>query len=205
MNKLRNITRYVQENKKLFMFLVILVLIAITAGSIFSVTLTNNDSELVKNYLGNYLSSINNKEIIMLDSFISSLTSNSLLVLFIFILGLSFIGIPIILIVFFYKSFIFGFTLGSILINYKVKGIILSIIYMFPHQLLDIFILILFTIISFKTSKKILKAIIKKEALNYSFITKYLKITLIVMLSYIFISLYSSFIVPTILKYISIF
>ena len=205
MNKLRNITRYVQENKKLFMFLVILVLIAITAGSIFSVTLTNNDSELVKNYLGNYLSSINNKEVIMLDSFISSLTSNSLLVLFIFILGLSFIGIPIILIVFFYKSFIFGFTLGSILINYKVKGIILSIIYMFPHQLLDIFILILFTIISFKTSKKILKAIIKKEALNYSFITKYLKITLIVMLSYIFISLYSSFIVPTILKYISIF
>ncbi len=205
MNKLKNIKRYVLENKKLFMFLIVLVLIAITAGSIFSVTLTTSDTELVKNYLENYISSINNKEIIMLDSFFSSLSSNFLLVFSIFILGLSFIGIPIILIIFFYKSFVFGFTLGSILINYKVKGIVLSIIYMFPHNIIDLFTLILFCIMSFNISKKILNSIIRKDTINYSFVPKYLKRTVLVLLIYIVISLYSSFAVPTILRYISIF
>ena len=204
MNKLRNIKRFVQENKRIFMFLVILVLIAVTSGSVFSVTLKANDNDLVKNYLINYLSSINNKELVMIDSFISSITSNFLLIFSIFILGLSFIGIPILLIIFFYKSFIFGFTLGSILINYKIKGILLSIIYMFPHHLLDIFILILYTIMSFNISKKILNALLKKDTLNYNFISRYLKITLIVLLFYILISFYSSFVVPTILRYIKL-
>ena len=62
-----------------------------------------------------------------------------------------------------------------------------------------------FTSKDIQDENKEITRIFQKEALNYSFITKYLKITLIVMLSYIFISLYSSFIVPTILKYISIF
>lgn len=205
MNKLINIKRYVQKNKKVFMFLIVLVLIGITAGSIFSVTLKPNDNGLVKNYLENYLSSINNKEIVILDSFFSSITSNFFIIISIFLLGLSFIGIPIILIIFFYKSFIFGFTLGSILINYKIKGILLSIIYMFPHNLIDLFTLILFTIMSFNISKNVLNAVIRKDTLDYRFISKYIKRTILVFLIYTFISLYSSVVVPSILRYIQIF
>ena len=197
---MRHLKKYVVRNKKLFIFFSILVLIAIAAGSIFSVTLSSSDTELVKNYITNYISSIKNNELILFDSFISSLINNVSLIVILFLLGISVIGIPIVIIIFFYKSFIFGFTLGSILVNYKIKGILLSIIYMFPHNIIDIFILIIYSIVILNIFKKIISTVIKKEPLNLYYLKKYFKITLLVVLIYIFISLYSSYIVPILIR-----
>ena len=201
---MKKVKKYVVKNKKIFIFLSILVLIAITAGSIFSVTISSNDAELVKNYLANYITSINNNELIMLDSFLSSIINNFSLVFIVFLLGISFIGIPIIIIIFFYKSFIFGFTLGSILVNYKIKGILLSIIYMFPHNIIDIFVLIIYVVISINLTRNIIKSLLKKEPINTNIIKRYIKITLQVLIVYLVISVYSSYVVPLFIKAINI-
>lgn len=202
---MKHLKLYVLKNKRLIIFLSILVLIAIAAGSVLSVTISSNDNELVRNYLTNYISSINSKELVMLDSFLSSLINNTILVLSIFLLNLSLIGLPIILIIFFYKSFIFGFTIGSILITYKSKGIILSIIYMFPHNIIEILVLILYFIVSFNLIKKAIFNIINKEPLSLNKLKKYLIITLQVLIVYILISLYSSYIVPILIRSLNIF
>ena len=201
---MRHLKQYILKNKKLIIFLAILVLIAITTGSILSVTISSNDNELVKNYLTNYLTSINNKELVMTDSFLASLINNTTLVLSIFLLNLSLIGLPIILIIFFYKSFLFGFTIGSILVNYKAKGILLSIIYMFPHNLIDILILMFYFIVSFNLIRKTINNIINKEPINIKRIKRYFIITLQVLIAYILISAYSSYIVPILIRSINI-
>ena len=82
---MKHLKLYVLKNKRLIIFLSILVLIAIAAGSVLSVTISSNDNELVRNYLTNYISSINSKELVMLDSFLSSLINNTILVLLIFL------------------------------------------------------------------------------------------------------------------------
>lgn len=192
---------YFVVNKKLFLFLSILFVIGLIAGSVFSLTINETDSSLVTNYLKNYLNSITNNEINLLDSFISTISSDILLIVAVWLLGFSVIGIPIILILFFYKSFVFGFTIGSILINYKVKGILLSIIYMIPHHIIKILLLMILVIYAYSISIKILNAILKKKEISFSRVTTTYLILLGIILSIsLFLSLYSSFVVPKLIK-----
>lgn len=200
LDKLKN---YFVVNKNLFLFLSILLIIGIIAGSVFSITINKTDSELVTNYLKNYLNSIKSNEINLLDSFISTSVSDIGLVLFIWLLGFSVIGIPIIFILFFYKSFVFGFTIGSILINYKAKGILLSIIYMIPHHAIKLLIIMMLIIYAYIISVKIIKAILKRTEISFKSVTyKYLKLLGIVIAITTILSLYSSFIVPKLIKLI---
>ncbi|HPF83609.1 MAG TPA: stage II sporulation protein M [Bacilli bacterium] len=195
--------KYFIVNKKIFFFLSILLIIGIISGTIFSIVITDTDSKSVTDYLANYLDSIKNNSINLFDSFFSSSLSSIMISIIIFLLGLSVIGIPIIFIIFFYKSFIFGFTIGSILINYKVKGILLSIIYMLPHHVINILVLIVFIIYAYIISLSLVKAFFKREEINFKAITyKYLIMFIIVIGINILLSLYGSIIVPKLIKLI---
>lgn len=194
---------YFKVNKKLFLFLSILLVIGVISGSIFSITISKSDSEVVNTYLKNYISSIGNNEINLLDSFLSNSISNLLIIIIIWLMGLSVIGIPIVFIIFFYKSFIFGFTVGSILINYKVKGILLSIIYMFPHQIINLIVLMTLVIYSYIVSSKLLKALLKKDKIDFSSITHTYSLILgITILITLIFTAYASFIVSKLIKII---
>ena len=206
MKLLDKLKKYLKNNKKSLTFLMIIFLIGIISGSIFSVTLKESDNLLVKNYLDNFLVSIFDNNLIYFDSFISTLISNIIILICIWLFGISIIGLPIILIIFFYKSFILGFTLGSILLNYKVKGILLSVIYIFPHLIIDIFMLITFCIIAINISKKILSALLKKSEVSFKTISSNYLISLLICIGITLItSLYSSYLVPNIIKLIPLF
>lgn len=195
--------KYFNVNKKMFLFLTILLVIGIAAGSIFALTIIDADSEIVSAYLKSYLSSISENEISYFDSFISTFLSNTIIFLIIWILGFSIIGIPIILILFFYKTFIFGFVISSILINYKAKGILLSIVYMLPHHAIDLIILMILIIYSYTMSSKILKAVLKKEEISFKNMTNsYLIILGITLIFNLILSLYGSIAVPKIIEFI---
>lgn len=200
LDKLKN---YFFVNKNLFLFLSTLLIIGIVAGSVFSITINKADSELVTNYLKNYLNSIKANEINLLDSFISTSISDIGLVLFLWLLGFSVIGIPIIFMLFFYKCFVFGFTIGSILINYKAKGILLSVIYMIPHHVIKLIIIMMLIIYAYIISTKIIKAILKRTEISFRSITyTYLTLLAIVVSITTVLSLYSSFLVPKLIKLI---
>lgn len=192
---------YFKIKKKLFLFLSILLVIGIVAGSIFSITLNDTDTELVNSYLENYINSISNNEINLLDSFVSTSISDLLIIIIIWLLGFSVIGIPIIFIILFYKSFIFGFTIGSILINYKIKGIILSIIYMIPHHIINLLLLMTLITYAYIISSKILKAILKRDKIDFATITHTYAIALgITSITSLILASYGSFAVPNIIK-----
>lgn len=192
---------YFKVNKRLFLFLSILLVIGIVAGSIFSVILKEEDSILVKEYLINYLNSISKSEINLNDSFVSSVLSQLLITVIIWLLGFSIIGIPIIFLLYFYKSFIFGFTVGSILINFKTKGILLSIIYMIPHHIIKLIIMMVLIIYAYQISIKLLRAILKKGEINFKNITSIYFYLLIINIGLdLILNAYSSYLVPKIIK-----
>ena len=200
---LDKVKAYFKVNKRLFLFLSILLIIGIIAGSIFSVILNEEDSRLVKEYLINYLDSISKDEINLTSSFTSSLLSQLLITIIIWLLGFSIIGIPIIFILFFYKSFIFGFTIGSILINFKTKGILLSIIYMIPHHIIKLIIMMVLIIYAYQISLKLLKAILRKSEINFKNITSiYFYVLLINIGSDLILNAYSSYVVSKMIKLI---
>ena len=149
----------------------------------------------------NYLNTISKSEINLNDSFVSSILSQLLITVIIWLLGFSIIGIPIIFLLYFYKSFIFGFTVGSILINFKTKGILLSIIYMIPHHIIKLIIMMVLIIYAYQISIKLLRAILRKGEINFKNITSIYFYLLIINIGLdLILNAYSSYLVPKIIK-----
>jgi len=201
--KMDKLKEYLKMNKKIFIFLLVLFIVALIAGSIFSVTLNDSDTALVNTYLENYINSINDNTIIFKDTLINSISSNLITTVIIWLLGISVIGLPIIIFLFFYKCFVIGFAISSILMKYKVKGLLLSIFYVFPHHIINILLTMVLISYAFIISIKIINAVIKRREISFKDITyKYLVILGLTCLVLVFSSLYEAFIVPKLIKLI---
>ena len=197
------IKQYFKVNSKIFLFLTILFIIGIISGSIFYLTISDVDNNLVISFLQNYINGIKNDTFSFKESLISYLGSNVFLYGITWLLGFSIIGVPIILFLFFYKCFCLGFSITSILSLYKAKGIILAFIYVFPHHIIYVFLYMILIIYAFTISFNIIVAVIKKSEVSFKNIThKYFIIILICLAIIILFSLYESYLLPKIMKYI---
>ncbi|MBR2834011.1 MAG: stage II sporulation protein M [Bacilli bacterium] len=188
-------------NKNLFIFLLVIVIIGIASGTIFSIILGANDKELVGNYLNNFFSNLDklNYEVSITNSLIFTI----LFVIIIWFLGLSVVGFFLVLFLLFLKSFILGFSVGSIIINLKLKGVIISFIYVFPHQVINIFIFILISAYALIVSFKIIRGLMKKRVVDFrNILNRYLIILTFSIFILIFTSLYEVYIMPFLLNLI---
>lgn len=184
-------------SKKNLVFYSIIFLIALISGTFFNLILNNNDTNLIIDYLTNFLSMIRNNNINYIDSFINSLIFNCGSIIVIWLLGYIVIAIPIILVIYFFKSFILGFSISALISNFKIKGILYSFIYLFPHALINICLNLIQSIISIYISIRIVKALIKKKKLNIGTLFKKSFIILIIFLFLTFLTtIYEIFILP---------
>lgn len=198
--KMQHFKQYFIVSKKMYLFLFILFIIAIIAGSVFSITLNEVDNDLVTTYLNNYLNLVKEKNIVFKESFLNFILSNSITNLIIWLLGFSVIGIPIIIFLFFYKCFIIGFAISSIILRYKAKGILLGLFYVFPHHIISILLLMILSIYALSVSINIIKAILKRKEISFKEITnRYIVILLITFISTLLLGIYESYILPKIL------
>lgn len=191
----------IKINKKIFVFLFVLMLIGIIAGSIFTTILNSSDKKLVVDHLNDFINNINNNKLDYLFSLKSNLITNISYVMLIWLLGISVIGLPIIIIMFFTKCFILGFSVGSVLITFKLKGILVSLVYVFPGQVISLLFLLLLMMYSMSFTFRMLYAILKKKSLDFKLIiNKYFKILLIVLGVVILMSLYDTYLMPRLIK-----
>lgn len=193
----------IKLNKKLFIFLIIISLIALISGSLLVVLLDKTDKEIVTNYLTNFINDISQNKIDYIFTLKDSLISNAILIIGIWLLGISVIGIPIIIFLYFTQIFTFGFALGTIILKYKLKGILLAFIYTFPNYLILFSTLLILVSYSITLSVKLITTIIKRKQIDFKIISnKYLLILLFSILSGLIFSLYEAFILPNIIKLI---
>lgn len=200
--KINILKEYFKVNKKMFLFFEILLLIGVLSGSIFSLTLNETDAVLVSEYLNNFIESISNNS--YKDALLNAVLSNSLILTIIFLLGFSVIGIPFVILIFFYKAFIIGFSFASIILNFKSKGILLSFFYIFPHHALNLLVLMVLIIYSVLISLNLIRAIISKTNINTNNI-KYFKLYSLSMAISFLSSLYESILMPKIIYFIFCF
>ena len=201
MDKLKN---KLKNNNKLIIFLVTLIIIGIIAGTIFSLVINSSDKTLVADHLKNFFEAVKNNNLNQLDAFKSAVIDNYISTIIIWLLGISIIGLPIILVLFFSKAFVIGFTIGCILINYKFKGLLISFLYLFPHQIINILLYLLLIIYSLAFSIKLLYTLIKRKSIDFKpIITKYLSILLICLVGFILTSLFEAFVMPNLINLIS--
>ena len=143
-----------------------------------------------------------NNEFNFTTTFKNTIISNFLFSLIIWIIGISVVGVLVVIFIVFYKSFTLGFTIASIIYTYSIKGCLIALLYIFPHMVINILILLYLSSYSIKLSIILIKSILRKDSFNFkSFINNYLKIYLITLIVLIMSSLYESFIAPVLLRY----
>jgi len=193
----------IKVNKKTLLFFTILLIIGIIAGSIFMAILSETDKKLVTDYFNNYISNIENNKLNYLESIKNGLFNNLLYIIIIWILGISIIGIPIVTIMFFIKSFTLGFSIASMVFNYKLKGCLLNFINIFPHQMIYFLIYMLITTYSIFFSLKMINSIINKKNMDFKIMmNKYVKILIISVIAITIGIIIETFITPLLIKII---
>ena len=199
MDKLKKIIKY---DKKIMTFLNVIAIIGIIAGSIFMIVLSKNDKDIVLNSIKDFFDKLINNKFNFIGTLKNTLISNLLFSFIIWVIGISVVGVLIVIFIIFYKSFTLGFTISSIIYTYSIKGALLALIYVFPHMVINLLILLYLSSYSIKLSIILIKSILKKDNLNFkSFINNYAKVFLVSIVLLTITSLYESFIAPIILRY----
>lgn len=188
-------------NKKILMFMIVLVIIGILTGSFLTVILNSNDKILIINKIKSFTNDISTGTYNWLLSLKNILISNIIIIIIIWILGISIIGFIITFLIIFWKSFILGLILSSLVLTFNLKGVFIGLLYIFPALIINLLIILYLSSHSFQVSIHILKSIINKKQLNLSlFIKEYLKILGLSIIFIIICSLYEIFVTPILLK-----
>ncbi len=199
LDKLQNKIRF---NKKMMIFLFIIIIIGIITGSFLSVVLNSSDKILVIDNIKSFVESINSFNNI--DLLKNSLIINIILICSIWILGISVIGLIIVICIVFWKSFTLGFTISGFILTYNIKGLLLAFIYVFPHLIFNLIIMMYLGSYSIKFSILIVKCIFNKINLDFRKLMKiYLQVLMISVIFIIISSFFESFITPYLLKFIA--
>ena len=193
----------IKIDKKLFVFLLVLMIIGISVGSVLVTILNSSDKNLTIEYINEFTNNIKDNKLDYLFALKNNLFSNLSYIILIWLLGISIIGLPIMLIMFFSKSFILGFSIGAVLETYKAKGILFSLVYVFPGQVINLLFLLLLMMYAMSFSFKLIYAIFKKKSLDFKLVmNRYFKIFLLVLIVTLLMTLYDTFLMPKLIKLI---
>ena len=196
-----NYKKELSKKNNILILISVVFILGLIFGSIYITILENEEKTTILNQVNNYflsdLSSFDEK----IEIFKNSLLSNFTYIISMWLLGLSVIGMPIVFIMTFFKSFILGFSVSSIFAKYGFKGIVGVFTYIFPsHIILAIFILFLSTY-SIIISLKLANSAILKKTINFkTFMGKYFFILIIGILISILCSLFDGFVSPYITR-----
>ncbi len=188
----------VKFDKRYVFFMLVIVILGIITGSLFIIILNSADKELIREYISDYINNINNQ-----DNLYNNIMLNYSSVILISVIGFTYFLFPINILILFYKAFVIGFSISSFIMCYKFKGLLLSIVYVFPHHILNILFLSLIVAFTAKLSIKMINHILKRHSVDLRlYFNKYMCMLLIVSILFIFTTLYETYIIPLLLNFL---
>lgn len=204
---MKKIIKYLNETikkeKNILIFILITFFLGLILGSLFINFITEDDKKLLVEQLELFLSNVKNltKDVFGIKVFSGEILNNGFQLFIIFVLGISMIGLPVVIIIMFFKGFMLGTTLATIILKYQFKGIIGSFLYVFPCYIFNIIIYIFISFFAVHASIKFLKALLKKDNLNFkSFFGRYLLSFIISMFFMFIVCLLDAYLTPVLLK-----
>ena len=204
MNKKKTkLSNIILPSKKINYFVITILLFGIISGSIFLIVLNDTDKSNAILQIETFISNIDSNKI---DNGLA--LKNSLIINYIFVgliwgLGLSIIGVIFNIFLTYIKGFIIGFSISSIFLTYKYKGILMGLLYIFPHQIINIIVVCILTIYSIMFSHNLLTIIVSKNVKkNRSMLKKYVIILIFSVIASFISSILEIYMFPNLLKVI---
>lgn len=187
-----------KKDKSIYLSLLIALIISFIFGMFFITILSSTDKVTLKEYITNFFTNIKQGKII---SLYKTLINNNLGILITSILAFSVVLFPLVIVIIFYKGFTLAFTITSLIYTFKIKGIILAIVYVFPSLIFNLVFYFIMCYYSFKLSLILFNKVINKDATNINkFLKKYLVIILVCIAFVSLFSLYDTYLLPSLIK-----
>lgn len=187
-----------KKDKSIYLSLLIALLISFIFGMFFITILSSTDKVTLKEYITNFFTSIKQGKII---SLYKTLINNNLGILITSILAFSVVLFPLVIVIIFYKGFTLAFTITSLIYTFKIKGIILAIVYVFPSLIFNLVFYFIMCYYSFKLSLILFNKVINNGTTNINkFLKKYLVIILVCIAFVSLFSLYDTYLLPSLIK-----
>lgn len=187
-----------KKDKSIYLSLIIALLISFIFGMFFITILSSTDKVTLKEYITNFFTSIKQGKII---SLYKTLINNNLGILITSILAFSVVLFPLVIVIIFYKGFTLAFTITSLIYTFKIKGIILAIVYVFPSLIFNLVFYFVMCYYSFKLSLILFNKVINNDTTNINkFLKKYLVIILVCIAFVSLFSLYDTYLLPSLIK-----
>lgn len=200
---LDKLIRNIRINKNLFIFLLIIVIIGVTTGALFTAIISTSDKELVVSYLNDFFTNIKEGKLVYDNSLINALILTVGLAVAIWLLGVSVIGFVVVIVILFMKAFVLGFSVGSIIATFKLKGILMAFIYCFPHLVINILIFMLVSAFALIMSFKIINSITSKKPLDFKhYMNRYFIVLVFSVIILFFTSLYEIYVLPKVINFV---
>lgn len=193
----------IKKEKNILIFNIIIFISGLIIGTFFINFITKSDKALLVEQLEVYVSSIKklSSDILGLNVFFNNILDNGLQLFIIFILGISMIGVLAVILILFFKGFMLGTTLSTFLLKYKIKGILGAFLYVFPVYIINIFVYIFLSFFAVNSSIKFLKALLKKDKLDFkTFLGKYLLAFIVSIIIMCFLCLADAYVTPYLVK-----
>ena len=187
-----------KKDKSIYLSLLIALIISFIFGMFFITILSSTDKVTLKEYITNFFTSIKQGKII---SLYKTLINNNLGILITSILAFSVVLFPLVIVIIFYKGFTLAFTITSLIYTFKIKGIILAIVYVFPSLIFNLVFYFVMCYYSFKLSLILFNKASNKDTTNINkFLKKYLVIILVCISFVSLFSLYDTYLLPSLIK-----
>ncbi len=174
-------------NKKFKLPIIVIFLVGVIFGILFLFFISEVDKLIIKTEIEEYLNLLSQSQN-TINSILLSFKSNILYLTIIWVSSITLIFTPLIFFVIFYKGFLTGFLISSFVMIYGIKGFMYSVIFTFPHEIINIIAYIMFSIIMVSISYKIMKSIYNNDSINLRVFCKKVFILYIIFLIILFIS-----------------
>lgn len=186
------------KKKLIIISFFIIIVFGLLFGSIYITILKASDKKDLMTNVSNYFDLYKNIDFSSkIDIFKVSLIKNIIYFIILWGVGISIIGIPIIYIMIYYKSFLMGFSIACIFARYKVGGLLKILFYIFPGKILILILSIIIGVFGVNLSIKLVNTFFKKERLNFnSFRGKYTLLLLFSIILSVIASLIDAFLLP---------
>lgn len=151
------LAEYLRHRWFIAVFVIMFFCMGIFFGATAARTISIDQSNYLAGYFNSFLDKVTTTPVSEQMYFRHSVMTNLYIMLGIYGLGLTVIGIPLVLVAVFTRGFILGFTIGFLVREKAVKGLIFAFISVLPHNILVIPAVIAGGVISLSYSAMMVK------------------------------------------------
>lgn len=132
-----NIGNYLRANLVSYFFMILILIIGIVVGALAVKTLPDEQKTELIGYLRIFFSGLTKSPDSITDTpalLSTVLFNNAKSILIMWLLGFTVIGIPFVLFILFTRGFIIGFTVGFLVNEYIMRGLLFALVSVLPHN-----------------------------------------------------------------------